>query len=571
MNVLERAQHLLDQGQEQQARALVLRYRLLPGQSPEEYLGWGKLCEELSLPKHAAECYQKALAKDPHWRPALLALAQLYYEIGDLYAAKKLALRRLRRDPHDQEAKDLLVSIHKELGEIGPLKKLCPEKVSTEKPPEERFFPRSFGPRELDCLEEFLYGRQAYKEEILNPKTGESVFLFRAEPLSKDLLRAHLSGQKYLYAFPISEGLKIRWACFHLEIPYREVLRHWEDKSWFILKLDALYHAALKAFKRLKELGLPAACEHQSPHIIRFIFLFAEPIHFLWAKRFLEHLKGMLPYPEDGIFYRPFNLTRPEGNGWRENALPLPLGTSPIYEVRAFLLDENMERIGDDLAYFKKLRRLSLKEIKSFCRGQELCWKPESKRASILERLYQGCPLIAAIAQKAEAGARLTRHEKLALFLTVGLLDPEGRLLHELLQPTPDYRYTRVERQRRALPPNPISCYKLREWFPGLAAVHLCGCAFEDTGYYPSPLLHVRPELVGPGEEVSLKTRRPEELGRFYRHLLAEQKRLSEKISRLERELKDYLLTRPGRKIKLKDGEYLVLKEGQLALERKAR
>jgi len=561
LTILERVEQLLREGEELRARDLTLRYRLLPGQSPEEYLRWGRICEDLALPRQARECYQKALSKDPDYTAALRALASLSFEIGDLAAAKRLLLRCLRLDPEDREAKDLLAAVYRELNETGSLKKLLPSSEPVEERPEDRFFPRSFGPADLECLEEFLFGREAYKELILHPRTGEPLYLFRERPLTADLLRAHLSGEKYILAYPISEDLKVRWAAFEVEFSRKEFLRR-RRKGGSSPEEVSFDYVVRKAFQRMEGLGLPVACETYPLHLkARFLFLFSEPVHFLWVKRFLEHLKELLPYPEGGVIYRPFTLTSPEGSGWRENAIPLPLGVSPVTEARSFLVDEDGDPIEDDIRYLKKLRRLSLGEIKRFCRARELSWQPLPRRPEVLERLCQKCPLIGAIVRQAERGARLTRQEKLALFLTVGLLDPDGRLLHELLQPTPDYRYTKVERQRRALPPNPISCYKLREWFPGLASECLCACVFEDYDRYPSPLLHVKPELVPPSGEVSLRHKRPEEVARFYRYLLNERERLSREIERLERELKGYLDRHPGRKIRLGREESLVLNE----------
>ena len=55
MSLLFTAEELLARGEEEKARALALRYRLVPGQTAEEYLRWGALCEDLALPRQALE------------------------------------------------------------------------------------------------------------------------------------------------------------------------------------------------------------------------------------------------------------------------------------------------------------------------------------------------------------------------------------------------------------------------------------------------------------------------------------------------------------------------------------
>ncbi len=559
MKLLSLAEQYVKEGEVQRAQDLILRYRLFPGQTAEEYHRWGKLCEEVLLPQQALECYQKALSVDSSHLPTLLSLASLLYEIGDLDQAKRAAQRLLCWDPQNEKAKELLARIYEELDEEGSREVVAPTPRQEHKSGP-RFFPRQFGRRELEAVEEFIYGRKAHGEITLDFITGESLFFFFERPLHLKDLRQHFKGKRYLLAYPISEEMKVRWAAFSLLIPKKEVARRIRDQAWLKHKGETLLWLATRSYRQILSVGLSAALEVLSPFHYRLLFLFAEPIHFLWAKRFLKSLIQHLPYPEEGTVYRPYTFTKAEVAGWREAAIPLPLGRHPATKVWAFLIDEEGTPLEDPFGILKKMRRLSFREVKDFCRRRELTWKPPKEEHPLLSRLNQACPLIRALCEKARAGRSLTRPEKLALFLTVGLLDEDGRLLHELLYATPDYRYHRVEKQRKALPPNPISCYKLREWFPYLASLHLCACPFEETGRYPSPLLHVKPELVGPVEEVSLKTKRPEELARYYEGLLEEKKSLESRLERVERELKTYFSRHPGRKIRLPSGGSLYLK-----------
>ncbi len=570
MNILEQAETSLAQGYEDKARALVLRYRLLPGQTAAEYVRWGRLCEDLALPQQAQECYQKALAINEDYPQALWALAQLNYEIGDLYSAKRLIKRLLRKDPEFTGAKDLLGKIYRELGEQGSLAVLT--RASRVKAPSgPRYFPPSLGAKDLEPFAPFLEGREAFGEFILNPKTGAPVFLHREQALTPEDLRAHILGQRYLAVYPINQKKKTRVAYLSIRVPQRDIGKHVRERSWLYLKAEATRTQALKALKSLRQEGLPVALERLSPYAYRLWFLFKEPVHFLWAKRFLRAVEERLPYPEEGLLYQPWNLTKPIGVGWREQAVVLPLGQNPVTKKRALFLEDHGEPYADQLSFFKKLRHLSFAEIRAFCRQQELRWEPRTgdQLDALLTRLCKSCPLIENLVHKARAGRRLRREEKIALFLTVGLLDPEGRLLHEVLHPCPDYRYTKVERQRQSLPPNPISCYKLRQWFPGLTSFLPCHCVFNDLGErYPSPLLHVAPILVpAEDERLNLKHHSPVQLARKYWFYFQEKEKIEKRLSNMRKELCAYLKRHPGKRLSLGGGYYLRLRRDKLIIE----
>ncbi len=570
MSLLDKARELLAKGDEDQARALILRYRLVPGQSAEEYLNWGELCEDLALPRQALECYQKALAVSPDHPQALWALGRLYYEIGDLAATKRTLKRLLQQNPEHKETRHLLARVYRELGEAGSYAVLTgnQEKSSIQGP---RYFPPSLGERDLEALSVFLKGRKAFAELILNPHTGGPVFLYREAPLGAAELRAHLLGERYLAVYPIDEERRTQVAFLSIFIPEKERARHARERSWLYLKQEAVRQQALAVLKTTLAEDLSAALERVSPYRYRLWFFFKEPMHFLWARRFLKALEERLPYPEQGVVYKSWGLTEGVGLGWREQAVPLPLGCNPITTERALFVDQHGEPYPEQLTFLKKMRYLSPREVRAFCRAQELRWEPRTGDVldELLQRLCEKCPVIQALVHKAQAGRRLRREEKLALFLTVGLLDQEGRLLHEVLHPCPDYRYARVERQRQGLPPNPVSCYKLRYWFPGLTSSVPCHCVFEDTGgRYPSPLLHVAPILVPPEEErLTLRHLSPTELARKYYFYQQEKKKLERRLARMRRELINYLKAHPGRRLSLGKGRFLTLRWQTIVVE----
>ncbi len=578
MSILTLAEELLDKGEETKAREIILRHRLAPGQSAMDYVRWAKLCESLAMAAQAVECYNKALSLEKDLPDALYGLGELSYEIGNLYNAKRI-LRRLLSliDPSHElahKAKQILAQVYEELGERGsceaikgersqvPLKETIPTTFYLG----ERYFPPSLGEKDLEVFLPFLQGRPSFVQVELNPRTGSPLWFQIKRPLTFQDIRDHILGNKYLGCFPIDEKNQVRVVFLSITIPEREWAAQTHQPGWFDRLDSAVLYFSRKALGTTRKFGLPAALEIFRPLSTRLWFFFSEPIHFLWARRFVKALFEKLPYPGEGVVCRPWVLTESVTLGWKENMVELPLGIHPVFRSRSIFVNEDLKPYSNQLDFLKRLRRLSFAEIKDFCRRGELFWKPESNE--LLDKLCKKCSVINYLVRKAQAGKTLSRNEKLALFLTVGLLDRDGRLLHEVLYSCPDYRFQKIERQRRALPPNPISCYKLREWFPGLTGSYPCDCLFDELNVrYPSPVLHVMPALVPPEEEwFSLKHISPRELAKKYCYYLQEKQRIEEKISIIEGNLKEYFKKHPGKQLEVKPGTYLEYKEGALVL-----
>ncbi|WP_153303784.1 hypothetical protein [Thermosulfurimonas dismutans] len=173
-----------------------------------------------------------------------------------------------------------------------------------------------------------------------------------------------------------------------------------------------------------------------------------------------------------------------------------------------------------------------------------------------LLKLRRACPVLDFVFRRAEAGKHLSREEKLVVMLSVGFLRNGRELLHHILSGTPDYSYHRIERMLEGIPRNPISCAKLEMWFRDFVLDRPCGCVFGEAlkGRYPSPLLHIDPELVPTLEDrLTLHYSRPAELGRVYLHL-------RERLRYVEHELRRHFRRNPQR---LRVGDYIFSLEGE--------
>ncbi len=533
-------QELIAQGNEAEARKMVKKYSHLPSQSPETYWQWGEVCRDLALVREALKCYDLALAQDPSQPLVLYSKAQLLYEIGQLTKARRLVTKLLGLYPTHEEGWELLATIYQETGAKGALKVL-------QKPPEEpsplRYFPPSLGPKEIDLFLSLFVGR-SYKAVIyLEPPLGRLRVRFIKGAITPTEAKAHLLGETYLAFFSLKEDLTVSQGVLKIAPPKKDTEDHIMDRVWTSEKSQAAQYLALKAYKTAHDHGLPCALERFYPLEYRLWFFFDTPVHLLWAKRFLDTFTQKLPYPQMGVTYKPLLPTREESLGWREQWLELPLGEHPLTLERSLFIDEKGQPFPQQLAFLKSLGCLSTKDMKSLCMQMDLGLTASLAQQEdiTLKKLLVRCPLMEHLVNKVRAGRKLNRREKQALLLTLGKVG-DGHLAHRVLISCPDYNRTKVNNMLKNQPPYPVSCYKLREWFPEILPDHLCRCQFISKEHYPTPILHIMPHLTTHTYlYTSLKDASPKRLLKEYATLLQEEKCLRERKDILEDELKERL------------------------------
>ncbi len=554
MEALKEVEKLLAEGLSEKARDMVLRWRLRPGQSPEEYFRWGLLCEQLELKPQAAECYDLAISRDPDCSRYLLARAEVAYELGELPRAATL-FQRVLRLADSQTVRQKLARVLTELGRPGAAAAVAGpfEEGPTTKTPL-RYFPPNLGFRELEPFQRLFRGRPLHAELQLT-SYGKPVPLIKEGSLSLNKISQHLLGRIYLLYFPLTEENKLFGAYLVIAFPQKDVDRNRRNRGFLSLKAEAVKREALSVWHRVQEWGLEGALERFTPFHYRLWFFFPEPIYFLWVRRFFKTLKERLPLPTEGIFYSFEIGTRGEGVGWREVGFELPLGIHPATLERSLFVDPEGHPYPEQLSYLKKIRPLSFNELRTFCR-HSLPISFSLGVPSELSKLRQACPIIDYIIKRAEAGRYLRREEKLAIMLSVGFLKNGRKVMHRILSGTPDYNYHRIERMLQGVPKHPISCAKLEVWFRDFVLDRPCGCVFGKAlkDRYPSPLLHLDPDLVPTLEDrLTLRYSDLPELGRVYLNI-------RERFSYVEDLLRKYLR---GTRKKIRVGDYIISLEGE--------
>lgn len=119
-----------------------------------------------------------------------------------------------------------------------------------------------------------------------------------------------------------------------------------------------------------------------------------------------------------------------------------------------------------------------------------------------LELLALRCPASGRLLSKSRAGETLTAAERHVVIQVFGPLGEEGRrFVHQLLARSPGYDPDAVNRELRALPPQPIGCRKVRRTLSQDGAPDLCGCVFRlPPETYEAPVVHLDMFPPAPGK-----------------------------------------------------------------------
>ncbi|MBW2308575.1 MAG: tetratricopeptide repeat protein [Deltaproteobacteria bacterium] len=538
---LELAEAYLEAGEEDKAQEVVIKRRHMPTSDAALPRGWAQVCEELGMARHAQECYERALKLAPQDSETHYCLALLLAEMGHYEQSIHSLKKALKSNPHHQDARKLLAENYHELGLHGQAEALVPR----EKPPEPvsgpRYLPPSISEKDTDNFLRLFSGRElGYALQQVDPKTGEVSYAYQDAPLEHELVVSHLMGDIALAAYPMRSDNAVRYAALSVRVAARVLQANLKNQGYLALLEERMRHHVLILARYANQCGMPAYPEECGDRRFRLWFFFNDFTHFLKIKRIVQKFLENAPDHEGSLTVEAIPATRPVGVGWVEHPLVLPLGIQRSTLRRSLFLDSDGRAYGEQLKFLKKIRPISVKMITDQLR--HLHRKASDMSPNIIEMpegvriLFRRCEVLHELAQKARRGRIITQGEKVILFYTVGLADRQGDSLHRVLEPCPDYQYEKVQRQATRLKPNPISCYKIRELVPEITASVSCNCTFDlRGGKYPSPLLHVDPNLVPAAEELSLPDRIPvQEAVRRYINLRRNLEEVSRALARLE-------------------------------------
>lgn len=497
-----KARRLFEEGEEARAREVVIAWRAKAPEDPVIHTSWGDLCRELGMARQARESYERALRIASDAIPALYGLAVLLGDTGHMEDSVHYLKKTLRKDPHHTAAKGLLAEHYRALGLHGQAEMLAPGPLPAPEP--ERYFPPAVGGEDTARFLSLFRGKEVgYALQQIDEQTGESTFDFKERPLTTFQVERHIAGEMTLAAYPLRSDNTLKFAAVSVRVRKRVIGDNLKNLGYLAYLDEKARFEALSIRSLAYRAGVPAYTDHPGKNMYRVWFFFREFIHFLNVRDFLKRL--LIDRPELGgpFVIEPLTGTRGIGVGWREQSILLPLGLNRTTGDRILFLDEEGEPFPEQLRFLKKIREIPFREALAGVQGLSASEAGRQRKGvSRLDPWVKRCAVIEELAQKARSGRILRHEEKMVLFYTVGLSDEDGNALHRILETCPDYRYSRAENQRERLKPNPMSCVKIRELLPEITASVSCNCSFDlRGGKYPTPLLHLKSDLVPACEE----------------------------------------------------------------------
>lgn len=504
LEYLEQARRYIDEGNEYMARSLILAHRTEAPPVASIHFKWAELCEELGMANEARESYKTALMHSPDDVNILFRYACFLNDIGYFEDSIHYLKKVLKKNPDHELAREMLAEDLRALGFEGRAEALYPSREKKKEPV--RYFPVSVGKRDVEKFLRLFGGREVgYAIQSINQKQGTIFYQHIEKPLSEDEVLNHIDGKISIAHYPLRSDNTMRHGIIEIYLPRYVIERNLKNTGYLAYLDERMFYYAHSLRKLASSKGIPAYIDFSGDHRYRLWIFLKGFVHFLKIKRFLnEFLENAEALSISEIKSSPLLPTSPLGIGWKESAVLLPFGINRETLKRYLFLNEHGEPYQEQMKFFKKVQEVPFDEIRNaFKRRVTIIHTAEAPplKGTIMS-MVNSCPVLKEILSHARAGRMLTHAHKVILFYSIGLIDKAGTDLHRILEPTPDYDYERVERQRIRLKPNPVSCIKIRELVPEITSSVWCNCSFElRGGKYPSPLLHVNPSLVPSSDE----------------------------------------------------------------------
>ena len=358
-----------------------------------------------------------------------------------------------------------------------------------------------------------------YAEEI-QTDDGRRVLLYIDAPLDAGAVRQHLGAERTLAVYLCRVEATVTACVLDVDVGKRSLLLHPPGSPDFPRLLQAARTDALALAAALRVHGVASYVEwtgRRGYHV--WVFL-EEPVPVEAARRALQALLGAVGNPPDGVTREILpNEARPRA-GQRGGAVKLPLGVHVQTGDRSSFLDDSGQPVSSPWDHVRAMVRVP---ASAFLRLVEDCRPPERprlpqipKRGVVPEiaatlpdgpvkQVVSGCAAVAFLVEKARRTGYLNHQERVTLLLVLGHVGAEGKaFLEEVMRWCLNYDAAITRKFMRKMFGKPVSCPKLRERHPEVAAGVACECRFPlGRRMYPSPVLHAvaaKEVATGPAE-----------------------------------------------------------------------
>lgn len=348
------------------------------------------------------------------------------------------------------------------------------------------------------------------------------------QPLSPNLLMAHLDGELTLGVYPLRLDGTVRFFALDLDVTKQAIAQQGQSMEGARGLRRTLYEEAKRLKALLDGVGLTGLMEDSGWRGRHVWFFLREPVSVKLVHELGQQLLRCF-WPEDEALSLEFFPKQEELKGkGLGNLIKLPLGVHKRTGRRGVLLDDQQRELEDPWGALHGAKLHDALELEHALRllkgrqtpegsahrpagvGEQARGKEEDERAFKIEELERdpqlrallsGCPLIARLVSDALATRVMSYQARVILRHSLGHLERGPAAWNFLLERCEGG--ASWQRLGRRLSGAPSSCAKLQERIEGQLSPLPCACDFSARpDHYASPLLHVdgvleqRPALI---------------------------------------------------------------------------
>lgn len=509
--LLRKAEKAFLEGETHTGAIFLDKVRSQPQLSADRWGECARLNEILGRHEEALADYDRALKLDPKKAVFRLRRARILLELNRRSEAKLEVKAALLAGLNAAQVQEVL----------GSLLRIAAPPPEPEPAELDRAFYDSRGRRKaIERFLELFRGRPgAYARQWFDPKEGKSGYYPVLEPLTPEVVEAHLQGKITVGVYLLDPEARVYFSALDLDLGKEAIAEVKEDLSKGRQMASAMKGLMAGIQKVSEQMGLPVVFERSGYKGVHAWYFFDGPVPAWAAKAVLTRIQEAVHPPPLGIRLELFpKQVALSGKGYG-NLIKLPLGVHRVTGKKSVFLDEKGGVVPDSLDYLLRIKTapselvISIAEkVSAGARGQVIPFAAMSKPKPVTEepagspfkaldkktkqaygRLLEGCSMVRYLVRKAREFKHLSFDERKIVLGVIGHLPGGQELVHHVISRCADYDPQITGHFITRMPRAPLGCKAIRRRLFYLQ-LSQCKCKFEVHGRaYATPLLHVLP------------------------------------------------------------------------------
>jgi len=468
----------------------------------EQYFGIGESGSCIKSEKYREEIaglYEKLLAGGTaeQWT----SLMQAYADIG-LYGCSERVMERIGRLQSEEQHRV-------ELGQVN----------------QEETQAVLFDSQSLELMQDLFVGREdMYTREILLQE-GQRKCEFVAEPLTKEIVRAHMKGEETIGTYLVRNNDTVHYVVLDVDVSKKALLADKGNEAAFQVHLQHAAETAGQYREAVRKMGMKTYAEFSGYRGYHLWLFFAEWIPVRYAHALLEIIQSRVKTIPEDVTLECFPTKSRRKTGSAGQNIKLPYGIHLSSGRRSYFCKEDFTPVKDIKETFSGVIKYSLEQVKRVIGANisDIQEKEEGRNGKLeldydklgeltdsVVQVLKGCSLMQYLVHKAMSTGYLSHFERLSVLHVFGHIGEEGKeFVHTVMSFTLNYRCHVTQRFIDKLPAKPVSCIKLREQYKQVTAEYGCSCVFKRTkDCYPSPVIHALRKNNEENHEITIPTSR---------------------------------------------------------------